>query len=670
MTELTGTKAIVKLPKKSKINTFLVDIDAQFTTNPLDSTASTPTTVTSSTTHASHPPEDDYKNTHYLVTDRLYIDRLPYAVNEADIMEMVKYYDPVKVHLNRANHTVSGYILFYSKEMADCAFTLLNGVTFASDIKLSLKINNPSGDYPEPEAHAGILHIKSLPRNITNKGLYDLFRPYGPMALCKIIMEQGLHFKGTALIQYFNTDHSNHAVQSMHNKTVQDNTISVLPFISGKSRPSSHMEKENTPYFTPQPSHTIIKSNTLGTKPSLPNIKTNILLTGQNVDFTNLYIKNLDLNVKSNDLFNNFRKFGHIISARVMKNTQTKQSKGFGFVSFTKAEDAQNAKQEMDGKMILSKAMIVAFHEPKKPRDDQPLVAQSIDHPTRPTTFVKTACNFNHHCRQPVTPPHMKHLDYGFDPPVYPKDHRPSTYIPPSLIPPECAPINDRHTHCIPERTAYPYVRYDYTKQNTVCPSQDQSMKRKHSGQSPPQRTSNALTFRPTESVKSIGTVMTESTSSNPKQMIMNAILAVDKNEKNVDAIADMLLTLKRKDLATCLFNQMFLKSQIKQAKEALDLFQEPEKQDTKLIGPCKLNDKELTQEIDQFLHSLKGLAAHEKKQLLGDRLFPLVKSTGIKHAPRMTIRLLDSIPIEDLAYSMYDKECLKQQVYGLLDSP
>jgi RNA recognition motif-containing protein len=90
-----------------------------------------------------------------------------------------------------------------------------------------------------------------------------------------------------------------------------------------------------------------------------------------NVDFTNLYIKNLDLNIKSSDLFNLFRKFGRIISARVMNNAQTGVSKGFGFVSFSKAEEAFMALQEMNGKLILSKHIIVAYHEPKKPRSER-----------------------------------------------------------------------------------------------------------------------------------------------------------------------------------------------------------------------------------------------------------------------------------------------------------
>jgi RNA recognition motif-containing protein len=91
-----------------------------------------------------------------------------------------------------------------------------------------------------------------------------------------------------------------------------------------------------------------------------------------NIDYSNLYIKNLDLNIKSSDLFNLFRKFGRIISARVMNNAQTGISKGFGFVSFSKPEEAYIALQEMNGKLVLSKHIIVAYHEPKKPRADRP----------------------------------------------------------------------------------------------------------------------------------------------------------------------------------------------------------------------------------------------------------------------------------------------------------
>ena len=89
------------------------------------------------------------------------------------------------------------------------------------------------------------------------------------------------------------------------------------------------------------------------------------------VDYMNLYIKNLDPAVTNNDLFNMFRKFGRIISARVMSNPQTGMSKGYGFVSYDKPEEATAALDEMNGKTFGSKQLIVAYHEPKKPRQEK-----------------------------------------------------------------------------------------------------------------------------------------------------------------------------------------------------------------------------------------------------------------------------------------------------------
>ena len=80
------------------------------------------------------------------------------------------------------------------------------------------------------------------------------------------------------------------------------------------------------------------------------------------------------------------------------------------------------------------------------------------------------------------------------------------------------------------------------------------------------------------------------------------------------------------------------------------------------IIAPPIL-DTPKAAEIKAMLASFDGKAIHEKKQLLGDQLFPLVKATGIKHAPKVTIRLLDTIELETLAKIMFDKEALKTQV-------
>jgi RNA recognition motif-containing protein len=130
------------------------------------------------------------------------------------------------------------------------------------------------------------------------------------------------------------------------------------------------------------------------------------------VDYTNLYIKNLDLSVKSADLFAHFRQYGRIISARVMKNAQTRQSKGFGFVSFSKADEAIMAKEGMNGVAIMSKPIIIAFHEPKKPRDPNATIATSaaaaaaaaVTSPSPTTIVPHHRLNYSNQ-RPPISPP-------------------------------------------------------------------------------------------------------------------------------------------------------------------------------------------------------------------------------------------------------------------------
>ncbi|CAG8570381.1 2469_t:CDS:2, partial [Ambispora leptoticha] len=76
---------------------------------------------------------------------------------------------------------------------------------------------------------------------------------------------------------------------------------------------------------------------------------------GPLVDPCNLFIKNLDANITSKDLFNHFREYGRIISARIMRDQETNTSKGFGFVRYTTAEETDRAKQSMNNKTLGTK---------------------------------------------------------------------------------------------------------------------------------------------------------------------------------------------------------------------------------------------------------------------------------------------------------------------------
>ncbi len=88
------------------------------------------------------------------------------------------------------------------------------------------------------------------------------------------------------------------------------------------------------------------------------------------VDPCNLFIKNLDADITSNALFDTFKPFGHIVSARVMRDNEGK-SREFGFVSFTTPDEARLALEAMDNAKLGSKKVTVRLHEPKTMRQEK-----------------------------------------------------------------------------------------------------------------------------------------------------------------------------------------------------------------------------------------------------------------------------------------------------------
>jgi len=89
----------------------------------------------------------------------------------------------------------------------------------------------------------------------------------------------------------------------------------------------------------------------------------------------NLYVKNLADSVDDERLTQEFSRFGNITSARVMKDSTTKggplKSKGFGFVCFATPEEATKAVTEMNGHMFENKPLYVALAQRKDFRKQQ-----------------------------------------------------------------------------------------------------------------------------------------------------------------------------------------------------------------------------------------------------------------------------------------------------------
>ncbi len=72
-----------------------------------------------------------------------------------------------------------------------------------------------------------------------------------------------------------------------------------------------------------------------------------------------LYVGNLDYTVTEQDLETLFSEHGEILSTTVVKDRYSGRSKGFGFVEFANNEDAQKAKQAVNGQDLKGRALRV-----------------------------------------------------------------------------------------------------------------------------------------------------------------------------------------------------------------------------------------------------------------------------------------------------------------------
>ncbi|OQA03653.1 MAG: RNA recognition motif [bacterium ADurb.Bin400] len=79
-----------------------------------------------------------------------------------------------------------------------------------------------------------------------------------------------------------------------------------------------------------------------------------------------LFVGGLAWAATDDDLQGAFEPYGEIVEAVVIRYPDTGRSKGYGFVQFTSVEQAEKAKEELDGKEIVGRAVKVNFAHKKE----------------------------------------------------------------------------------------------------------------------------------------------------------------------------------------------------------------------------------------------------------------------------------------------------------------
>ncbi|CAB1330778.1 unnamed protein product [Coregonus sp. 'balchen'] len=174
----------------------------------------------------------------------------------------------------------------------------------------------------------GNVFIKNLDKTIDNKALYDTFSAFGNILSCKVVCDEN-GSKGYAFVHFETQDAADRAIEKMNGMLLNDRKVFVGRFKSRKEREAE-----------------------LGAKAK---------------EFTNVYIKNFGDDMNDDKLKEMFDQYGQTLSVRVMTDPSGK-SRGFGFVSYEKHEDANKACEEMNGQEFNGKTVFVGRAQKKMER--------------------------------------------------------------------------------------------------------------------------------------------------------------------------------------------------------------------------------------------------------------------------------------------------------------
>lgn len=84
---------------------------------------------------------------------------------------------------------------------------------------------------------------------------------------------------------------------------------------------------------------------------------------------TKLFVGKLAFTTTNESLQELFEQYGKVISAQIIMDRNTNQSKGFGFVEMEEEADAQAAIAALDGREFDGRTIVVNI---AKPREDRP----------------------------------------------------------------------------------------------------------------------------------------------------------------------------------------------------------------------------------------------------------------------------------------------------------
>lgn len=265
----------------------------------------------------------------------LYVGDLHPELSEANLYEIFQALGPVQ-SIRVCRDVVTrrslgyAYINFHNVADAERALDTMNyyasPLTKNKPLRMMWMIRDPS----QRRTGAGNIFVKSLDKSIDNKSLYDTFSQFGTILSCKVATDDTGESLGHGFVHYETPEAAQLAIEKVNGKLLVGRKVYVGKFLNKREREAA----------------------------------------GQvNKIFTNVYVKNIEENSCSEEKLRElFAEFGDITSVHVAVNEEDRP-KGFAFINFASPEMAKRAVDEMNGKDVGGKTLVVNAAQKKSVRE-------------------------------------------------------------------------------------------------------------------------------------------------------------------------------------------------------------------------------------------------------------------------------------------------------------